>query len=353
MINGDYHKGRGAQINPENRFNALIRVKEHWEGIDCDEEIDLATKFIEVFPKSILNKVSSPDIPMEYSLNPYQGCEHGCVYCYARPTHEYWGYSPGIDFEKIILVKKNAAELLEDEFQNPKHKVSAIMLSGNTDCYQPCEKKFRITRSILKMCLKYKHPVGIISKNTLLMRDADVLKELAEENLVSVTFSLTTLNEELRRVLEPRTATVSKKLLAIKNLTEIGVPVGVMVAPIIPALNDTEIFNIIKFVGEAGAIRAGYQIVRLNGKNGEIFNDWVTKNFPYRSNKIINTLKEMHGGNVTDSRFSIRMKGEGHYALQIKRQFEIATRKFLPANVRIKLATDKFIQTNRGQMNLF
>lgn len=347
-----YIRGRGAQVNPHNRFIVQEKVQEHWEGIDEVEDGDRKTKFIEVYPKTIVNEVKSPDVGLQYSLNAYQGCEHGCTYCYARPTHEYWGYSAGIDFESVILVKKNAPELLEKTLRHPKWKVKTITLSGNTDCYQPCERTFGLTRSLLEIMLKYRHPVSIITKNVLINRDIDILAELAEMNLIHVNLSITTLDEDLRRKLEPRTATIRRKLETIEKLTSHGIPVNVMMAPMIPALNDHEMFAIAKAAKEHGAYNAHYQVVRLNGPNREIFTDWVTKNYPDRAAKVINQLKEMHGGQLNDSRFGTRMKGEGHFALNLKRQYEIAWNRFFKGSEYKKLRTDLFLR-NGGQMSLF
>lgn len=348
-----YKNGRGAQINPHNRF--FSREKgDDFDDIDPAEEPDLKTKFIEVHPKTIVNKLTSPDVGMYYSLNPYQGCEHGCTYCYARPTHEYWGYSAGTDFERMILVKKNAPELLEEALNKKSWKVQTISISGNTDCYQPCEREYKITRRLLEIMLKYKHPVGIITKNALITRDLDILEELAKLNLVAVNISITSLKEELRRKLEPRTASSRKKLEAIQRLSQHGIPVNVLMAPIIPALNDDEIFSIAKEAASYGALSMYHQIVRLNGPNGEIFTDWVTKNYPDRAEKVLNQLREMHGGKLSDSRFGTRMKGEGIYALNIQRQVELARKRFLPALPFPKLRNDLFSRPDTsGQMTLF
>lgn len=348
-----YKNGRGAQINPHNRF--LSREKgDDFDDIDPAEEPELKTKFIEVHPKTIVNKLTSPDVGMYYSLNPYQGCEHGCTYCYARPTHEYWGYSAGTDFERMILVKKNAPELLEEALNKKSWKVQTISISGNTDCYQPCEREYKITRRLLEIMLKYKHPVGIITKNALITRDLDILEELAKLNLVAVNISITSLKEELRRKLEPRTASARKKLEAIQQLSQHGIPVNVLMAPIIPALNDDEIFSIAKEAASHGALSMYHQIVRLNGPNGEIFTDWVTKNYPERAEKVLNQLREMHGGKLSDSRFGTRMKGEGIYALNIQRQVELARKRFLPAQPFPKLRNDLFSKPDTsGQMTLF
>ncbi len=353
MENDEYIKGRGAQVNPNNKFNSLQFVREHFEGIDEEENPDPTTKFIEVFPKTIVNKVDSPDLGLTYSMNPYQGCEHGCTYCYARPTHEYWGYSAGLDFEKVILVKKNAAQLLEQTLQKKNWEVMPIMLSGNTDCYQPCEKKFGITRQILEVLWKYKHPVGIISKNVLLLRDLDILAPMAEEGLVHVSLSITSLSEDTRRILEPRTATVKRKLEAIEILSKHKIPVNVMMAPMIPAINDHEIFSLVKAVTERGALSAHYIVVRLNGPNGGIFTDWVKKNYPDRAEKVLNQIKETHGGTLNDSRYGTRMSGEGNFALNLKRQYKIAYNKFLKDKKFPRLRTDLFVRTNKGQMTMF
>lgn len=345
-------KGRGAHLNPANRFlkNALSR--EDVDGIDEVEEEIRRTKFIEVFPKTIVNEVKSPDVGMVQSLNPYQGCEHGCTYCYARPTHEYWGYSAGIDFERTILVKKNAPELLEKFLSRKSYKVRTISISGNTDCYQPCEKNFGITRELLKILLRYRHPVGIITKNTLIERDMDILEELAHMNLVSVSLSITSLDEELRRKLEPRTASVKKKLAAIENLTRVGIPVNIMMAPVIPALTDHEILPMIAETAKRGARSIGYTIVRLNGPNGEIFTNWLHHFYPDRAEKVLNQLKDLHAGKVSDSRFGARMRGEGNFALNVKRQFEIGRARFMAGRSSLVLRNDLFLR-NDGQLSLF
>jgi DNA repair photolyase len=348
----NYLHGRGAQINPHNRFFSAEKG-EDFDDLQYEEEEELRTKFIEVFPKTIVNRVTSPDVGMFYSLNPYQGCEHGCTYCYARPTHEYWGYSAGTDFERIILVKQNAPELLEEALNRKKWEVRPISLSGNTDCYQPCERTYGITRRLLEVMLKYRHPVSIITKNALINRDADILEELAKENLVNVNLTITSLNEDLRRRLEPRTATSRRKLETIERFTQLGIPVNIMVAPLIPALNDHEIFSIIKAAGERGALSAGYTIVRLNGPNGEIFTDWVTKNFPDRAEKVLNQIRDIHDGRLSDSRFGTRMRGEGNFSVNIERQFRLARSKFMTGE-RPALRTDLFRRPSQnGQLDLF
>jgi len=329
-----YIKGRGSQLNPTNRFETQSE-EIYLEDLPTQEEREELltsnprTKYLEVFPKTILNKVESPDIGLAWSMNPYQGCEHGCVYCYARNSHQYWGYSSGMEFEQNILIKKNAPELLEDALINKKWKAESIMLSGNTDCYQPAERKLGITRKLLQVFLKFRHPVGIITKNSLVERDIDLLSQLARQNLAGVTLSLTTLNEELKRTLEPRTSTAKSVLRSIKNLTAAGIPVNVNVAPVIPGINDEGLFDVVKAVAEHGALSAGFIVVRLNGHNGLIFEDWINKNFPDRANKVLNQIKTMHGGKLNDSDFGRRMRGEGKFAELIRMQFSLARKKYL------------------------
>ncbi len=323
-----YLKGRGAQINTPNRFH---RLEYDPNPIDWElaEDAQVKTQYIEVYPKTILNEVKSPDIPLEYSMNPYQGCEHGCVYCYARNTHPYWGYSAGLEFEQKILVKKNAAKLLEEQLKKKSWKAAPIMLSGNTDCYQPAEQQFKITRQILEVLLKYRHPVGLITKNSMLLRDLDLLTALNEHQLLHVSISLTSLDDKLRQFLEPRTATVKQRLKAIKVLSEHDIPVNVMMAPIIPSINDHEIFELVKTAADAGARTAHYTLVRLNGDVAEIFTDWIQKNMPDRAAKVLNKIKSIHGGQLGSSTFGARMRGQGQYAEIINSQFRLAREKFL------------------------
>jgi DNA repair photolyase len=347
-------KGRGAQKQVKNRFLAHEYVQEYLEGIDEFDGENPNTKYIEIFPKTIVNKVDSPDVGMEFSLNPYQGCEHGCIYCYARNSHEYWGYSAGLDFEKVILYKESAPRLLEKHFQNPNWQARTIVLSGNTDCYQPIEQKLQITRKLLEVFLKYKHPVGIITKNVTITRDLDIIGPLADLNLVSVYFSLTTLDEEVRRKMEPRTASANKKLKAIEELRKRGVPVNIMIGPIIPGLNDHEIPALMEAAANAGAQSAGYTMVRLNGAISQVFEHWVVEAFPDRADKILNQIKSAHGGKLNDSRFGNRMKGEGLMVQSIQRLFELSKAKYFSgAPHRPELRTDLFVKTNKGQMGLF
>ncbi|HET8810767.1 MAG TPA: PA0069 family radical SAM protein [Flavobacteriaceae bacterium] len=326
-------KGRGAQKNVHNKFleNKHEADSEFLEFCEKEGEIpsDEKTSYLEVFPKTFVNKVKSPDLGMLFSANPYQGCEHGCVYCYARNSHEYWGYSAGLDFEKKILVKKNAPNLLEAKLKSKNWEPFPISFSGNTDCYQPIEKKLEITRKCLQVMLKWKHPTGIITKNALILRDLDILKELAKLNLIRVSISITSLEESTRRLLEPRTASIKKRLETVKILSENGIPVNVMMAPIIPSLNSHEILPLVKKVSELGALSVGHTIVRLNGAIGEIFTDWAKKTMPDRADRILHQITACHGGNLNDSQFGRRMKGDGKIAEQIHETFHVAKNKYL------------------------
>ena len=324
----NYFKGRGAQLKSGNRFLKNEYVTEHIEGLDEPLLENPKTKIFYESPKKIVNRVDSPDLGFGYSMNPYQGCEHGCIYCYARNTHEYYGFSAGLDFESKIIVKKNAASLLEQHLLSKNWNAVPIMLSGNTDCYQPQEKKFQITRNMLKVLANYRHPVGLITKNSLILRDIDLLKDLAKDNLVHVMISITTLNEELRRLMEPRTASAIKRLKTVEELSKAGIPVGIMNAPIIPGLNHHEIPNILKAAAEHGALTAGMTVVRLNGSIGKLFEDWLRKNFPDRFDKVWNQICSLHGGDVNDSQFGRRMAGDGNLADSIHQLYRVAKKKY-------------------------
>jgi DNA repair photolyase len=327
-VEDNYFKGRGAQIKSENRFLKSHYVTDHIEGLDEPLLENPHTQVFQENAKKIVNRVDSPDLGFGFSMNPYQGCEHGCIYCYARNTHEYYGFSAGLDFESKIVVKKNAARLLEQELLKPSWNAVPIMLSGNTDCYQPLEKKWGITRQILKVMAQYRHPVSIISKNGLVVRDIDLLQDLASDNLVHVYISITTLNEELRRAMEPRTASGIKRLKTVEELAKANIPVGIMNAPIIPGLNHHEIPAILKAAADHGARNAGMTIVRLNGVIGKIFEDWLQKNFPDRFEKVWNQICSMHGGNVNDSQFGRRMRGDGNIADVIHQLFRTSKKKY-------------------------
>ncbi len=346
-----YFKGRGAQIKTENKYLKAQYTTDHIEGLD--EEL-LETPLTQIFhetPKKIVNKVNSPDLNFGFSMNPYQGCEHGCIYCYARNTHEYYGFSAGLDFETKIIVKQNAPELLEKHLLQRNWQAVPIMLSGNTDCYQPQEKKFQITRRMLQILAKYKHPVGIITKNALIQRDIDILHGMAQDRLVSVMISITTHNEELRRTMEPRTASAPRRLQTVEALAKEGIPVGVMCAPVIPGLNHHEIPDILKAAADSGAQTCGMTVVRLNGSIGKIFEDWLRKNFPHRFEKVWHQVSELHGGNVNDSIFGRRMLGEGNIASVIQQLYRASKKKYFSDRSMPALDLTKF--RKGGNLNLF
>lgn len=350
----DYFKGRGAQLNTGNRFLRNSYVQEHIEGIDEPLLLEGKTQYFYESPKKIVNRVQSPDIFLKYSMNPYQGCEHGCIYCYARNSHEYWGFSAGLDFERKIIVKQNAPELLEKKFRDPKWSSSPIMFAGNTDCYQPIERKLGITRRMLEVLLKYRNPVGMITKNSLILRDIDILSELAKLKLVHVMISITTLREELRLKMEPRTATSKNRLKVIEQLAKSGIPVGVMTAPIIPGLNSDEIPSIIKAAANSGALNAGYTLVRLNGSIADIFKDWVVKNFPDAAQKVLHQIEDCHNGQLGDTRFKTRMKGDGNIADAIRQLFYSSVKKYLPQKNSFEFDLTVFVRPGEcKQLDLF
>ncbi len=350
-------KGRGAQRNIDNRFFELAHdVRDDFLEF-CEKEGEVAdknkTQYLNVFPKTIVNKLKSPDVGMSYSMNMYQGCEHGCVYCYARNTHEFWGYSAGLDFERRILVKKDAPKLLEALLKKKSWKAHTIVMSGNTDCYQPAEQEFEITRQCLEVFLKYKHPVGIISKNALILRDLDILKQLSADNLIAVNISITSLSEETRRILEPRTATIKRRLNVVRELSDNGIPVNVMLAPIIPSINSHEIISMAKAASEAGALSIAHTIVRLNGAIGEVFTDWIKKAMPDRADKVLHQIENCHGGSLNESRFGKRMRGEGQIAKQINDLVKLARLKYFKDKRIPKLNTELHAPYKNGQMKLF
>ena len=313
----------------------------------------IKTKYIKTDPKTIINKVTSPDLNFDYSINPYQGCEHGCIYCYARPTHNYWGYSSGLDFETKILVKENAAELLEKKISKKSWDAKPIMLSGNTDCYQIAESKFLITRRLLEVFWRYRHPVNIITKNHLILRDIDIISKLALKNLVRVAISITTQDEEIRRIMEPRTSSFKNRIKAIKKLSEAKVPVTAMLAPIIPGLNDSEILSLAQKASEAGARAMNHTIVRLNGQIAEIFEQWLTRNLPERADRIIAQIKACHDGQLSDHRMGKRMRGTGRIAEMIQQQAKLARLLYFKDRKLKELDCDLHHTIKNRQLSLF
>lgn len=350
---GNIIKGRGAQEQLANRFLKHSYGVVHWEGIDELEDERPGTRYIVEHPKHIVNKVTSPDVGIEWSLNPYQGCEHGCAYCYARPTHEYWGYSAGLDFERVIIMKRNAPELLEKHLREPKWDVGTISISGNTDCYQPIEREERITRRVLEVAQEFRQPIGIITKNALVLRDLDILAEMAAHRLAMVAISLTSLNEELRRKLEPRTSTGLNRLKAIEGLSAAGVPVFVMTAPIIPGLNEEEVPRLLKAAADAGARGAGYTIVRTNGAVQDVFRKWLELHYPDRAAKVIAQISAMHGSKMNDSEFGRRMRGEGAFAHNIRRVFTVFRERYFKGRHLPEMDRTLFRRPPKGQLELF
>jgi DNA repair photolyase len=348
-------RGRGARINPPTRFDRTSAefIDDGWDSL---AEIPvLKTEIFTETPKTIITRNDSPDISFDRSINPYRGCEHGCVYCYARPSHAYMGLSPGRDFESKIFVKPNAAALLREELTAPNYQPRTIALGANTDCYQPIERAHRITRGVLETLLEFKHPVGIVTKSALVLRDLDLLKELADQGLTKVALSITTLDGKLARGMEPRASTPMKRLAALEILAKAGIPTVVMMGPVIPGLNDSEIESILKAARNSGAREAGYTMLRLPHELKEIFKDWLLKEHPDRAARVMSLVRDVRGGKESDANFGTRMVGSGAYAWQIGRRFQLAAQKLGLNATRLKLRTDLFQPPPKAgeQMTLF
>lgn len=344
--------GRGAASNPANRFERL-HLQPDPSTRDEDERRQVPTAFFEDTSRSALAENHSPDIPFTYGLNPYRGCEHGCVYCYARPTHEYLGFSAGLDFETKILVKRQAPVLLAKTFEQKSWVPSVISLSGVTDPYQPIERSLGLTRRCLEVLLRYRNPVSIITKNHLVTRDLDLLTELAARDLVHVMLSVTTLRPELVGRMEPRTSRPDRRLEAIRKLHEAGVPVGVMVAPIIPGLTDEEMPAILAAAAGHGAQSAGYTIVQLPGAVRELFLAWLAQEMPDRAAKVQARLRSLRGEALDDRRFGHRMRGEGLWADLLRTLFKTTCRKLGLNQTRFTFSTAHFRRMGNGQLSLF
>jgi DNA repair photolyase len=315
-------KGRGALSNSASRFQP--------HRVEWDDGISGPTPVTEcraVNARSIISRNNSPDIPFAQSINPYQGCEHGCVYCYARPTHAYLDLSPGVDFETRLTYKRNAAELLERELAKPGYQCSSITLGANTDPYQPVEKEHRITRQVLEVLQRHRHPVAIITKGALVTRDIDLLAEMAADGLCSVAVSITTLDAQLKRLMEPRAASGNARLAAMEALAAAGIPVNVLVAPVIPALNDTELETILRRASEAGAASAAYILLRLPLEIRELFFEWLRQHYPLRAEHVISLLRQSRGGQDYDGRFGHRMRGTGTFAELLSQRFRLACKR--------------------------
>lgn len=342
-VDAERRRGRGAGMNPSGRFEVHSReaFDDGWQSL---EELPPFKTEVQVEkPKSILTRNDSPDIPFDRSVNPYRGCEHGCIYCFARPSHSYMGLSAGIDFEAKLFAKPDAAKLLERELSKPGYKVRTIAIGTNTDPYQPIEKQWRIMREVLEVIAKANHPLAIVTKSALITRDIDILAPMADKGLLKVALSVTTLDGKLARLMEPRAATPPKRLQAIRQLNEAGIPTQVMVAPIIPGLTDHEIERILEAGHEAGAREASYVMLRLPLEVSPLFRDWLLRNYPDRYRHVMSLIRSMRDGKDYDADFTKRMKGEGPYAWQIARRFELATKRLGMVRRGIQLRDDLFV----------
>ncbi len=342
VVDVERRRGRGARSNASGRFEKDLHeaFDDGWESL---AELDaFKTEVFEDTAKSIISRNDSPDISFEASINPYRGCEHGCIYCYARPSHCYLGHSAGLDFETKLYAKSEAATLLEREFAKPGYRPSTIALGGNTDPYQPIERQRRITRSILEVMARTNHPVGIITKSALVARDIDILQPMAAKGLAKVAVSITTLDRHVARAMEPRAATPSRRLETVRQLSQAGIPVTVMVAPIIPGLTDHEIEPILEAAREAGARDAGYVLLRLPLEIKTLFREWLAEEFPGRANRVISLLQSMHGGRDYTAEFGMRQRGKGPYATQIALRFRLAKQRLGLGGERGAMRTDLF-----------
>ncbi len=354
-VETDRRRGRGAVSNPTGRYEPAQR-EGFDDGWNLEEELPaLPTEVIIEKPRTIITKNDSPDIGYDRSINPYRGCEHGCSYCFARPTHAYQGLSSGLDFETKIFAKPSAPELLEKELRNPNYKPSTIAIGSNTDPYQPVERRFRIMRSVLEVLNRANHPVGIVTKSALVTRDIDILSQMADRQLAKVAISITTLDPKLARRMEPRAASPAKRLETVRKLTEAGIPVCVLVAPVIPAINDHEIEAILKASYAAGAREAGYVLLRLPHDLKELMRDWLAEHYPDKLNHVFSLLQEARGGKDYDAKWGVRQTGVGPYAWMIGRRFETAAERLGLNKRSLKLRTDLFRPPVKetGQLSLF
>ena len=358
----DARKGRGSAINPEGRFENTAReaYDDGWTHDDSEDERALKTEVIEERATSIITRNQSPDVPFTQSINPYQGCEHGCSYCYARPTHAYRNLSPGIDFETRIFAKVNAAELLRKELSKPAYKCEVIALGANTDPYQPAEKRLGITRSVLEVCAEFNQPVGIVTKNAMVERDIDILAPMAKRNLVNVYLSVNNLDHDLARKLEPRCTAPARRLQAVRALTDAGIRAGVLVAPIIPFLNDDQIEAVLEAAYAHGARDAGYVVLRLPYEVKTLFRDWLERHYPLKAKHVMSRVHAMRGGRDNDPNFGSRMSGEGEFAALLSKRFAIAKRRIgfeersrMLRNVALDTSLFRVPAMSTNQMSLF
>ena len=344
-------RGRGANVNPTGRFESISYLED--DNIEKISQQPLKTQFYKDSSKSIITYNKSPDIEFNASINPYRGCEHGCIYCYARPTHEYFGFSGGLDFETKIMVKEEAPQLLRKELARPTWRSQPIAISGVTDPYQPIERKSTLTRQCLQVLAEFRNPAGIITKNYLVTRDMDILQELSQYHACTVTISITTLQPKLARLMEPRTVQPERRLKAVAELADCGIPVGVLLAPVIPGLNDHEIPAIIQAAADAGAQYAGYIVLRLPYGVGELFEEWLTQHFPDKKHKVLSRIRDIRGGKLNESQFHARMRGYGEHGKVIDDLFKLACRKAGLPNPKPVLSTAAFRNPFDKQPTLF
>jgi DNA repair photolyase len=343
-------KGRGAADNPRGRFEKLERAREDDDRVESHPQTVITLQRA----RSIISRNDSPDLPFSQSINPYQGCEHGCIYCYARPSHAYLGLSPGLDFETRIFAKENAAELLREELSKPGYRCELISLGANTDPYQPAERKHGITRGILEVLREFRHPVGIVTKGSLIERDLDLLEPMAHEGLAQVFVSIGTLDAEIARTLEPRAAAPYRRVETVRRLAARGVPTGVFVAPIVPFLNDKDMEAVLEAAAGAGARTASFTLLRLPWEVKDLFKAWLAQHAPLKAAHIMARIRDTRGGRENDPEFGSRMRGEGQFAELLRRRFDVACRRLgLNADKRFRLDTGKFRAPAAPQGSLF
>lgn len=351
-VETDRRRGRGAGLNPSGRFEDQRREQfdDGWQSL---EELEPFKTEVQIEkPKTAITRNDSPDIPFDRSVNPYRGCEHGCIYCFARPTHSYMGLSAGLDFEAKLFAKPDAPRLLERELSKPGYKVKPIAIGTNTDPYQPIEREWRVMRQLLEVLEKANHPVMIVTKSALVTRDIDILGKMAAKGLAKVAISVTTLDRKLARLMEPRASTPTKRLEAVRQLTDAGIPTGVLASPLIPALNDHELERILDAAQAAGAVSASYILLRLPLEVSPLFRDWLLRNYPDRYRHVMSLIKSMRGGKDYDAEFGKRMKGEGPYAWQISRRFEMTTKRLGLARRGVTLRDDLFVRPDGAGVQL-
>lgn len=351
------HKGRGAVNNPAGRFESSLHIAttDGWATDENESPAKITTQYFPEPAKTIITRNDSPDVPFNLSINAYRGCEHGCIYCFARPTHSYWGLSAGLDFETKIFCKDDAAILLQKELSQPSYRCEWIGMGTNTDPYQPIEKEKQITRQLLEVMRRFKQPVGIVTKSTLITRDIDILADMAKQGLAEVTLSVTTLDNDLKRLLEPRAASGQARLQALQQLHEAGIPVGVLFAPVIPFINDNEMELILAQARECGASYAGYVFLRLPHEVKDLFSEWLSAHYPLKKDHVLSLVAQARDGKLNTPEFGMRMRGKGVYADMLRKRFQLAYKKNAYTQIkRGALRTDLFQVPGRGkQLDLF